>query len=295
VRGVQPAFAEINILTIAKGGRFINDLDVQQQKKIVIIDKKVEQTLFKNENCIGKYIKIGSLMFRVVGVNTKENRWGNSRVYIPFSTAQAIYNPDKKLWWIYFTIEGLETTEENEAFNGRLRGLLAKSLNFDPADQNAVWIWNAQQQYIQTQKVFGAINIFVAIIGIFTLIAGIVGISNIMLVSVRERTREFGIRKAIGAPPASILWSVILEAVMITAIFGYIGLLCGVGLTEGANWLLSQNAGGGDGMTIFKNPTIGLNYAFAATLIMVVSGVVAGYIPARKAVRIKPIEAMKEV
>jgi len=293
VRGVQPVFAEILCLKIAEGGRFINELDIKQQNKVVVIDKRLEESLFKNENCIGKHIKIGSLMFRVVGVFTKKD-W-RERVYIPFSTAQTIYNPDKKFWWINFNLNGVQTTEENEAFNKRLKTVLAKSLNFNPDDPQGVWIWNMQQQYIQTQKIFGAINIFVGIIGIFTLIAGIVGISNIMLVSVRERTREFGIRKAIGAPPASILWSVILEAVMITAIFGYIGLVCGVGVTEAANWILSQQNANPNGMTIFKNPTIGLNYAFIATFIMIISGAIAGYIPARKAVKIKPIEAMKEV
>jgi len=295
MRGIQPVYSQILNLTIIKG-RFINELDEQQQKKVAILDDLVEQTLFKGENSLGKFIKIGSLMFRVVGVNklnTEFGSGGRANVYVPFSTAQAIYNPNKKFYRATFTIHGLETTKANEDFNNRLKTKLAKSLNFNPDDPNAVWIWNAQQGYIQAQKIFGAINIFVGIIGIFTLIAGIVGISNIMLVSVKERTREFGIRKAIGAPPASILWSDILEAVMITAIFGYIGLVCGVGLTEAANSILSQNADP-NGMTIFKNPTISIGYAFTATLIMIISGVIAGYIPARKAVKIKPIEAMKE-
>jgi len=291
ILGVQPVYTKIFTVKIDDGGRFINDIDVKQQKKVVVLDKTIAETLFKNENCIGKYVKIGSLMFQVVGVNTKANRW-EKQVYIPFSTAQAIYNPDKKFWWMVSNINGLETVKENEDFYNRLKVNLAKSMNFNSDDPRAVWIWNAHQDYIQTQKIFGTINVFVGIIGIFTLIAGIVGISNIMLVSVRERTREFGIRKAIGAPPASILWSVILEAMIITAIFGYIGLVCGVGLTEAANSILSQNADP-NGMTIFKNPTISIGYAFAATLIMIISGVIAGYIPARKAVKIKPIEAMR--
>jgi putative ABC transport system permease protein len=292
--GIQPTYKSIENIKIAEGGRFINDLDEMQQKKVVVLDKRICDALFKNENGIGKYVKIGSIMFRVVGINTQQSNWGSGNAYIPFSTAQVIYNPDKKLYQTEFILQGLETLEDNEKFTDRINRALAKSLRADPEDPSAFWIWNRQQQYIQTQKVFGAINLFVGIIGIFTLIAGIVGISNIMLVSVKERTREFGIRKAVGAPPASILWSVVLEAVIITAIFGYIGLICGVGLTEGANWLMSQSAGADNGMTVFKNPTIGLNYAFAATALMIVAGVIAGYIPARKAVRIKPIEAMRE-
>ena len=293
MRGVQPVYREIMNINLVKG-RFINDLDTRQQNKVVVLDDLVEQTLFKGEDCLGKSIKIGSLMFRVVGVNKMEGQsFGRANVYIPFSTAQAIFNPSKKFYRATFAINGLETVEENEAFNNRLKENLSKTMNFNPEDPNAIWIWNAQRDYIQTKKIFSAINIFVGIIGIFTLIAGIVGISNIMLVSVKERTREFGIRKAIGAPPASILWSVILEAVIITAIFGYIGLVCGVGLTEVANAILSQNADP-NGMTIFKNPTISIGYAFAATSIMIISGVIAGLIPARKAVKIKPVEAMKE-
>ena len=144
-------------------------------------------------------------------------------------------------------------------------------------------------------KIFGGITLFVSIIGIFTLIAGIVGVSNIMLVSVKERTREIGIRKAIGAPPSTILRSIILEAIIITTIFGYIGMLMGVGLTEIVNYIMVQSAAGNpDRMSVFKNPTVELSYVFISTAILIFSGVIAGYMPARRAVRIKPIEAMRE-
>jgi len=144
-------------------------------------------------------------------------------------------------------------------------------------------------------KIFDGISIFVSIIGIFTLIAGIVGVSNIMLVSVKERTREIGIRKALGAPPATILSSIILESILITTIFGYIGMIMGVGLTELVNYIMVQSAAGGpDEMSVFKNPTVQLSYALISTGILIVSGVIAGYMPARRAVRIKPIEAMRE-
>ena len=172
---------------------------------------------------------------------------------------------------------------------------MSQSLRFDPKDTQALWVWNSQQNFIETMKIFAGITLFVSIIGIFTLIAGIVGVSNIMLVSVKERTREIGIRKALGAPPATILNSIIVESILITTIFGYIGMMMGIGLTEIVNFIMEQSAaGGGDGMSVFKNPTVELSYVLISTAILIVSGVIAGYIPARKAVRVKPIEAMKE-
>jgi len=174
---------------------------------------------------------------------------------------------------------------------------MASSLRFDPKDPRALWIWNSQKDYIETLKIFGGITLFVSIIGIFTLIAGIVGVSNIMLVSVKERTREIGIRKAIGAPPASILRSIVLESIIITTIFGYIGMMLGIGLTELINYFLVQSAAqsaSDTGMTVFKNPTVELSIVLISTSILIIAGVIAGYMPARRAVRIKPIEAMRE-
>jgi len=172
---------------------------------------------------------------------------------------------------------------------------MSKSLSFDPNDTQAMYLQNSQRDYIETMQIFNGITIFVSIIGIFTLIAGIVGVSNIMLVSVKERTREIGIRKALGAPPASILRSIILEAIIITGIFGYIGMMMGIGLTEIVNLIMEKSAaGGGDGMSVFKNPTVELSYVLISTGILILSGVIAGYMPARRAVRIKPIEAMRE-
>lgn len=144
-------------------------------------------------------------------------------------------------------------------------------------------------------SIFNGISLFVLIIGIFTLIAGVVGVSNIMLVTVKERTREIGIRKAIGAPPAHILFSIILESILITAIFGYVGMMAGIGITELVNMIMEQSAATNtSGMSVFKNPTVNLNYVYLSTLIMIIAGIIAGYMPARKAVKIKPIEAMRD-
>lgn len=298
IKGVDPLYKNIfNLKFESNGGRFINDLDLKNNSKVIVLDKKIEEVLFKGKSSLGEYIQVGAVMFKVVGVNTKKERWGDGNVYIPFTTAQLIYNPDRKFRSIAMSVDGLETKEANETFNDNLKSAMAKSLRFDPKDTQALWIWNSQRDYIETMKIFAGITIFVSIIGIFTLIAGIVGVSNIMLVSVKERTREIGIRKAIGAPPAAILRSIILESIIITTIFGYIGMVIGVGLTEIINFVLEQSAAQNPsetGMSIFKDPTVPLSYVLISTGILIVSGVIAGYMPARRAVRIKPIEAMRE-
>lgn len=301
VLGVMPTYFEIEKLIIPPGqGRFINQLDMEGQNKVVVLDKKITDILFKDKSPLGEYVKVGQIMFKVVGVNTKKEQWGGSNAYIPFTTAQTIFNPGGKFNQITFTVEGLETKEENDRFNESLRSMMGRRLDFNPEDKSALWVNNAQSDYIETMKIFGGITFFVTIIGILTLIAGIVGVSNIMLVSVKERTREIGIRKAIGAPPSSILKSIILESILITAIFGYIGLIGGIGITETINFFMEQSANAqaataeGPQMSVFKNPTVDVGYAVFATIILIVAGVIAGYLPARKAVKVKPIEAMRE-
>lgn len=298
LRGVQPYYRDIFKLKFdTNGGRFINELDLNKNSKVAVIDKKIEDVLFKGKNSIGSYIQVGKIMFKVIGVNSKKEQWGGETIYIPFTTAQLIYNPDRKFYSIAMNVNGLETEEANVAFNKELKRSMSKSLRFDPKDTQAMWFRNSQRDYLETMKIFAGITLFVSIIGIFTLIAGIVGVSNIMLVSVKERTREIGIRKAIGAPPATILRSIILESIIITTIFGYIGMVFGVGLTEMINFFMEQSAAqnpSDTGMSVFKDPTVQLSYVFISTGILIIAGVIAGYMPARRAVRIKPIEAMRE-
>ena len=300
VRGVMPDYLGIEKLIIKPDdGRFINQLDIKNENKVIVIDKKIEETLFKEKSALGEYVKVGQLMFMVVGVNSKKQGWGSPSAYIPFSTFQLIFNPNKKFNSITFTVEGLDTKAENETFNEALRKEMGQSMSFSSEDTQAIYLNNSQEDYIQTQKIFGGITMFVAIIGIFTLIAGIVGVSNIMLVSVKERTREIGIRKAIGASPMSILKIIVLESILITAIFGYIGMIAGIGVTELANFLMEQAAAqqvptDGPQMSIFKDPTVNLGYVLISTGILIVAGVIAGYMPAYKAVKVKPIEAMRK-
>lgn len=298
--GVMPDYFDIEKLIIPPGkGRFINELDMKEKNKVIVLDQKITEVLFKNEQPLGKQVKVGQVMFQVVGINTKKEQYGGSNAYIPFSTAQAIYNPQRKFWQITFTADGLTTEAENDHFNESLRGMMGQRLHFNPEDQQALYIHNAQSDYVETIKIFGGITFFVTIIGILTLIAGIVGVSNIMLVSVKERTREIGIRKAIGATPMAILKTIILESIFITTLFGYIGMMMGIGLTELVNFFMVQAANGKPvtdepQMSVFTNPTVDIGYAIFATVILIFAGVIAGYLPARKAVRVQPIEAMRQ-
>ncbi|ULB34175.1 MULTISPECIES: ABC transporter permease [Proteiniphilum] len=300
VRGVMPNYLNIEKLIIRPGeGRFINQLDMKEANKVIVLDKKIADLLFRNESPLGNYVKVGQIMFKVIGINSKKEDWGGSNAYIPFSASQAIFNPDRKFYQITFTVDGLDTKAANDSFDESLRALMGKQLNFNPEDRQALWVNNAQSEYVETMKIFGGITFFVTIIGILTLIAGIVGVSNIMLVSVKERTREIGIRKAIGATPLSILKTIILESILITTIFGYIGLFMGIGLTEVINFFMEQSANGqpvtdGPQMSVFSNPTVDLGYAIFATAVLIISGVIAGYLPARKAVSVQPIEAMRQ-
>ena len=300
LRGVMPNFSEIEKLIIPSDkGRFINELDINDRNKVIVLDQKIVDVLFKNEDPLGKMVKVGQIMFKVVGINTKKEQFGGSNAYIPFSAAQAIYNPQRKFWQITFTVDGLTTEAQNDRFNESLRSMMGARLNFNPEDEQALYIHNAQSDYVETMKIFGGITLFVTIIGILTLIAGIVGVSNIMLVSVKERTREIGIRKAIGATPLSILKTIILESIFITTIFGYIGMMIGIGLTELINYFMVQVDNGKPvtdepQMSIFTNPTVDIGYAIFATIVLIIAGVIAGYLPARKAVRVQPIEAMRQ-
>ena len=296
VKGVLPHYENIfNLEFDADGGRFINEADIRGTRKVIVIDKKIQEVLFKEEAPMGKFVKVDQVMFQVVGVNSKKERWGDGNAYIPYSTAQMVFNPSKKFYSMAMVVEGLETKEANEEFNDRLKENVSQTMLFDPKDAQALWINNSQQDYLQTMNIFNGISFFVLVIGIFTLIAGVVSVSNIMLVTVKERTREIGIRKAIGAPPAQILFTIILESILITALFGYMGMMAGIGITEVVNMVLEQSAAANpSGMSVFKNPTVNLNYVYFSTMIMIVAGIIAGYMPARKAVKIKPIEAMRD-
>ena len=298
LEGVHPAKAIIDKIEMTAGdGRFINDVDILQKRKVIVLSPRMKEVLFRGEDPLGKYVNAGKVSYRVVGVYTDEDNNNNAPAYVPFSTAQLLYYSGYGVDDIIFTLEGITTRDEYEAFETRLRNQMARRHNFDPEDRRAIGVWNTIEDFDMFNGLMNGITLFIWIVGIGTLAAGIVGVSNIMLITVRERTREFGIRKAIGATPFSILKLIIVESVLITAVFGYIGMVAGIGLTEIVNTVMESNQTGGDsggeGMSIFHNPTVSLGIALSATLLIVVAGVVAGYFPARKAVKITAIEAMR--
>ena len=213
-----------------------------------------------------------------------------SEICIPLTTAITIYNPNGRVEEVDFTIK---ENDLNIDYSATIRSLLSKQLHFAPDDYNALWINDFKSNYEQSKMIFRGLSMFIWIIGISTLIAGIVGVGNIMLITVKERTREFGIRKAIGATPGSIIKMVVAEAIAITSLFGYIGMLLGMGLSEILCMIFPEKSFvEGNGPSMFVNPSVDLSIVISATIILVVAGVLAGYIPARKAVSVKPIEAM---
>ena len=294
--GLYPEHAIIDGYRISQGnGRFINQHDINERRKVVILHPQIATVLFPNQDALGQFVRIDQILFQVVGIFDEPEFGQQTRgLIIPFTTAREVFNVGFWIRSIAMIVEGLTTKEQNEKFNEDLKKALAQKKQFSPNDNNAVWIWNRYENYLQTNMIMNVLSIAIWIIGLFTLISGIVGVSNIMLISVKERTKEFGIRKAIGASPASILKVVVLESIIITAVFGYIGMFLGIGLTEGINAMMEaqQSAGGGDDMQVFTNPTVDLGIAIGATLTLVIAGTLAGFFPARNAVLIKPVTAL---
>ncbi|HRX12447.1 MAG TPA: FtsX-like permease family protein, partial [Draconibacterium sp.] len=287
---------------VIEEGRFINHIDVMQNRKVVVIGADMKNALFKDSTAIGEYVNVNNVPFKVVGVCTEPGSTRNRNAYMPLSTAQMIFNGSNRLHNLALTINA-ETLDESQAIEQQVRNVLGRQYKFDPKDEGAIGLYNKLENYIQTMRIFQAIKIFIWIIGIGTLIAGIVGVSNIMLIVVKERTKEIGIRKAIGASPSSVIGLILLEAIMITTVAGYIGLVMGTGLMEMINYFMVQSAeaanaaaanGGRQGESVFLNPTVDFNIAVSATLLLIVAGAIAGYIPAKRAASIKPIEALRD-
>ncbi|MDR1779596.1 MAG: ABC transporter permease [Tannerella sp.] len=301
LRGVYPDYAKINIKKILSGnGRFINDIDLRDKRKVIVLHPKMSKVLFRDSiQPLGQFIKVGNLMYQVIGIYEDDNTDDFPPAYVPFSTLKALMDGGEYVNDIDMTVLGVNTEAESKAFAERLRGHLARHLRFDPDDENAIGMYDMGQEFRMWQGLNNGIAMFIWVIGIGTLMAGIVGVSNIMLITVRERTREFGIRKAIGAKPSSILKMIIIESVLVTAVFGYVGMVTGIGLSELINYVMEMSqtesaAGIGGNTSVFRNPTVDLGIAISATCVLIVAGVLAGYFPARKAVKISAIEAMRE-
>lgn len=293
LEGVMPSLVQIEGTKLVEG-RFINQLDMQGNRKVMVLHKKTVEMLFPRESALGKMIKVNGLAFKVVGIYDDQNFFSPS-VYVPYNTLSLLYAKGNLVDNLMFTTRGLTDEKTNERFEDDFRTMLAHRHQFDASDNGAVWIWNRFTQYLQQQQATSILHIAIWVIGIFTLISGIVGVSNIMLITVRERTHEFGIRKALGASPFSILRLIIAESVLITTFFGYVGMVAGILATEYMDRLFGQQTVdvGVFSATVFHNPTVDISVAIQATLTLIIAGTLAGFFPARKAVMIRPIEALR--
>jgi putative ABC transport system permease protein len=282
---VHPDMQLIEKIVIDQG-RMLNQIDQQMHRKVVIIGLPVKEALFKNgENPLGEYIRVNGVPFKVVGVFTDRSDRDEQRLYLPISTAQMIFNGGTNIHNLTLTTN--LSVAQSEVLEQTLRTKLAKRHRFNSEDKSALYINNTLKEFKQFQNMFMGIKLFVTVIGLFTIIAGVVGVSNIMIIVVNERTKEIGIRKAIGATPWSVIFLIIFESVVITAFAGYIGLVCGIGLLELVNKFMPAS-------DFFRNPEVNFNIAVAATLVLVFSGMLAGLFPAVKAARIRPVIALRD-
>ncbi len=268
-------------------GRFLNERDVTERRKVIVLGEPIRQQLFPDGDHLGKIIKVGGIAFKVIGTfsdggGARDNRRG----YIPITVGQTVFNRGRNVHAISSTI-GDATPEESLVIEQKIRERLAALHKFSPTDTRAVWINNSTDQFMEIINILNAISLFVWCIGIMTIIAGIVGVGNIMMVVVKERTREIGIRKALGATPFSVVSLIILEAIFITSIAGYLGLIAGVFTLETVSGMIEDPG-------VFRNPEVDLATAGIATLVLVVAGTLAGLIPAIRAASISPIEALRD-
>ncbi len=265
-------------------GRFINENDIKEFRKVCAIGTPVRDELFGKEDPIGKFIDVEGTPFKVIGVFTDPGNGDLPRIYVPLSTIQRAFNGENKIDNIWASIDKA-AFDNGAGMVTQIRSLMAAKHNFDPADLNAIRVDNWSEEYKRIMTMLDGIKIFVLIIGIFTLVAGIVGVSNIMMIIVKERTKEIGVRKAIGATPGSIVFLIVQEAIFITALAGYTGLVLGVGLLE----IMSKNIEG----DFFKRPEVNFQVALAATVVIILAGALAGLFPALRAARVQPVEALR--
>lgn len=293
--GVAPTHPKIDKTELIDG-RFINEIDMKDQRKNVVLSRSQAKELCKDyHSLVGKNVKISNLNFQVVGIYKDDESRNNTEAFIAYSTIKTIYAKGDDAGSLEFTIKNLKTQEDNEQFEKNYRASINNNHQAAPDDDRTIWLWNRYMDNIQMNQGIAIMQTALWIVGLFTLLSGIVGVSNIMLITVKERTREFGVRKAIGAKPWSILKLIITESIIITSFFGYIGMVCGVA----ANEIMDATIGhttvdtGLFKAAMFVNPTVGIGTCIGATIAIVIAGTIAGLIPAIKAARIRPIEALR--
>lgn len=285
LRGVHPGHLILEKTDLLEG-RYINQTDVDEERKVVVIGKLISQDLFKGKNPIGEYILVNNVPFKIIGVSDDVgSEWEQRMMYVPITTALRVFSRNNHIDQIMFTTGDLPL-EKTEEIREMIIADLSKRLQFNPNDPRALFVNNNNVQFAKIMSILQGIKLFVWVIGVFTIVAGVVGVSNIMMIIVKERTTEIGVRKALGATPISIIALVLQESVFITALSGYLGLVTGVGLLELVNNYLPETP-------MFSNPTVNIGTAINATIVLVVAGAIAGFFPARKAASIKPIEALR--
>lgn len=299
IRGATSELRDIDKVRLI-AGRFIDPVDEQDATKVMVLGSRMATNLLGGDDdyarLLGKWVTANGLSYRVVGIFQSDEGDESAWCYAPLNLVKVFKNGDDEVESISFTFHGLKTTRQNEDFEGRIKKALAENHYADPTDKSVAYVWNRFTSNQETNKAMGYVRVTLWVLGIFTLISGIVGVSNIMLISVKERTHEFGIRKAIGARPSSVLKLIIAESVSITAIFGYIGMVCGLIACHIMDKTLASEPTdiGIIKMYIFRDPTVGIDTAIGATILLIVAGTVAGLIPAWKATRVKPIEALRD-
>lgn len=293
--GVAPTHPKIDKTELI-AGRFINEIDMKDQRKNVVLSRSQAKELCKDyRSLVGKNVKISNLNFQVVGIYKDDESRNNTEAFIAYSTIKTIYAKGDDAGSLEFTIKNLKTREDNKQFEKNYRASINNNHQAAPDDERTIWLWNRYMDNIQMNQGIAIMQTALWIVGLFTLLSGIVGVSNIMLITVKERTREFGVRKAIGAKPWSILKLIITESIIITSFFGYIGMVCGVA----ANEIMDATIGhttvdtGLFKAAMFVNPTVGIGTCIGATITIIIAGTIAGLIPAIKAARIRPIEALR--
>jgi len=292
--GDYPAWNKIDPMEFPEG-RFINNIDIENKRKVAVIGTRVREVLFEpDEDPIGEYIQIKGIYFQVVGVfkplNTNIGFGGEKEqsIFIPFTTLQKTYNYGDIVGWFAITTKNEVPASEVEE---KTMKFLAQRHSVHPDDEEAFGHFNLEENYKQMKGLFTGISGLIWVVGIGTLLAGVIGISNIMLVIVKERTKEIGIQRAIGATPMNVMSQIVIESVFLTSIAGYFGLAFGVALVEGINYALEKFNVENE---MFQRPEVDFNIAITALMILIVSGALAGIIPARRAVRIKPIDALRD-
>jgi putative ABC transport system permease protein len=287
VKAIDPDYNQIEYSKIAQG-RQIDPIDRIQKRKVAVIGEKVMKQLFKDKNPIGEYMNIKGNYFMVVGVvipdtNKIMNFGSEASIFIPYSTYRQTFNDDDKIE--HFDVAGDEQVSGAE-IEAKVKKYMADKYVFDIKDNRAIWIQNNESMMKGINSLFSGLNIFLWIIGISSLVGGIVGVGNIMLVTVKERTKEIGIRKALGAIPASIIGLVIQESIVITTFAGVAGLLLASGILELIGYFTKS-------VSFFQHPEIDLNIAVSSIVVLIIAGALAGYIPARNAAKVSPIEALR--